>query len=157
MAPARLCLFLVTHSHKVLCLTAMSLIGFGVSLCYLMPRTLYKLDSSIIPVLEMRRLRFRNPTSAAKDYTPIEWKSWYSSPRLRTSKTVVFPPGYSALNPVIICYLQTPSITELKKHLELQQIGKVLLPSIVLVSPFPVSYPPSFLPPYGLFYMSSFL
>lgn len=122
-----------------------------------MPWTLYRLDSSIIPVLEMRRLRFRNPTSAAKDHTPMEWKSWYSSPRLGTSKTVFFPPGYPALNPVIICYLQTPSITELKKHLELQQIGKALLPSIVLVSPFPVSYPSSSLPPCGLFYMSSFL
>ena len=34
------------------------------------------------PCLETRRLWFRDPTSPAKDHTPMEWESWHSSSRL---------------------------------------------------------------------------
>lgn len=147
---------MVTYSHELLCLTAVPLIDFGGSLCYVILRTAYELDSSIIPVVEMRRLRFRAPTSAAKDRTPMEWKSWHSDPRPRTSKAVSFLPGYPALDRIIICYLQTPSIIELKKELGITVERNALLPSVLLVSPFPASYPSFSLPPYGLFYTLSF-
>lgn len=52
--------------------------------------------------------------------------------RAENLKACFFPPGYPALDVVVICYLQTPSIIELKKSLELQQRGKALLSSVGL-------------------------
>ena len=73
----------------------------------------------------------------------MEWKSWHSTPRPRTSKAVFFSPGYPAPNTVIVCYLQTPSIIELKEKLGITAERKSLLTTILHVSPFPASYPSS--------------
>lgn len=120
-----------------------------------MPRTPLEQGSFIILVLEMRRLWFRDPTLSAKDHTLTEWKSWHSSSRMSTSKAVFFPPGYPAVDRVIICYLQTPSIIELKKNLESQQRGKHLIFRSWACSSFPC-FLPIFLPPDGLSYKPSF-
>lgn len=139
-------------TFKLLSLRTTSLINFGGSLCYLIPR---ELNSSIIPILEMRRLWFRSPLSPAKDHTPREWKSWHWSPALRTSKAVFFPPGYPALNTVIICYLQTLSIIELNKKLGITAERKSLIIHSSPCISFPCSLP-IFLPLYGLSDMPSF-
>lgn len=104
-----------------------------------------ELDSSIIPVFEVRRLWFRSPPSPAKDHIPGEWKSWHLSPALGTWKAVFFPPGYPALNTVIICYLQTLSILELNKKLGIAVEGKSLIShsSTCISFPSPTHLPPS--------------
>lgn len=50
-----------------------------------------------------------------------------------------FPPRYPALNIVIICYLQTLSVREPKKNLELLQNGNASLSTILLASLLPAS------------------
>ena len=71
------------------------------------------------------------------------------------SKAVFFLPGYPALDTVIICYLQTPSIIELKKNLESAAERKSLLIHSWTCISFPC-FLPIFLPPDGLSYKPSF-